>query len=68
MGDDSRGRPTAYSGPIASEVCERLAKGESLNAICQSEGMPYDAGITLDRGDDFVRVRTSNEADYIIAH
>jgi hypothetical protein len=31
------GGPTVYTVEIADEICERLAKGESLNAICASE-------------------------------
>lgn len=35
-----RGRPSSYTDEIAEEICERLAKGETLNQICRSEGMP----------------------------
>lgn len=28
------GRPTAYSDELADEICDRLAKGESLREIC----------------------------------
>lgn len=34
------GRPTAYTPELAAEICERLAAGESLRAICQGDGMP----------------------------
>ena len=37
-----RGRPTVYTEAIASEVCERLAAGESLNAICRDAHMPAE--------------------------
>lgn len=30
-----RGRPDTYTPEIASEVCERIAKGESIKHICQ---------------------------------
>lgn len=33
-------RPTDYSPEIAAIVCERLADGESLRAICRDEDMP----------------------------
>lgn len=33
-------RPTDYSSEIASLICERLADGESLRAICRDEAMP----------------------------
>lgn len=35
-----RGRPTAYTPELALLLCERLAAGESLRAICQDESMP----------------------------
>lgn len=35
------GRPSDFSDEIAAEICERLSDGESLNAICASEGMPH---------------------------
>ena len=34
------GRPTKYSDSLADEICARLADGESLRHICDSEGMP----------------------------
>jgi hypothetical protein len=39
-GKSPRGRPTVYSAAVASEICERIADGESLRAICRDEGMP----------------------------
>jgi hypothetical protein len=36
------GRPSTYSEAIAAEICERLAAGESLKAICRDEHMPPD--------------------------
>jgi hypothetical protein len=38
----SRGRPSAYTAELASQICERLVDGESLRAICRDEGMPDD--------------------------
>lgn len=35
------GRPTVYTDEVSKEICERLAEGESLNAICRSEHMPH---------------------------
>lgn len=35
-----RGRPSSYTPEIAAEICERLADGESLRAICRDERMP----------------------------
>ena len=34
------GRPTIYSNELASEICTRLAGGESLRSICRDENMP----------------------------
>lgn len=34
------GRPTDYSAETADAICERLADGESLRAICATEEMP----------------------------
>lgn len=35
-----RGRPSGYSQEIADMICERLAEGDSLRAICREEGNP----------------------------
>src|SRR4051794_21605109 len=40
--DRPRGRPSRYSEKIATEICDRLAAGESLNAICRDEHMPHE--------------------------
>jgi hypothetical protein len=40
-----RGRPPAYSPEIATEICERMAMGESLRSICRSEGMPAEVTV-----------------------
>lgn len=34
------GRPSSYSDEIAEEITERIANGESLAAICETEGFP----------------------------
>ena len=34
------GRPTRYNEALAREICNRLANGESLRAICRDEKMP----------------------------
>lgn len=34
------GRPTDYSEELATLICERLVKGESLNKICQDDDIP----------------------------
>jgi len=37
-----RGRPSIYTDDIAEEICERLANGESLLAICQDDHLPQE--------------------------
>lgn len=34
------GRPSKYSDELVTEICERIADGESLRAICREDGMP----------------------------
>jgi len=34
-----RGRPPNFSAEIAEAICDRLAEGESLRAICADAGM-----------------------------
>lgn len=51
-----QGRPSAYSEEIADAICDRIAAGESLQAICRTEGMPSDAtvaGWAIDDVDGF---------------
>jgi hypothetical protein len=40
-----RGRPSNYSAEIASTICDRLAEGKSLRAICADAGMPDKATV-----------------------
>lgn len=35
-----RGRPSRYSPHLAKAICQRLAAGETLRAICRDAGMP----------------------------
>lgn len=35
-----RGRPSLYTPELAHEICDRMAKGEALRAICRDENMP----------------------------
>ena len=34
------GRPTRYTPEIATDICVRLAEGESLRSICRDDAMP----------------------------
>lgn len=37
---DKLGRPSSYTVEVGDDICERLANGESLRAICVDDGMP----------------------------
>lgn len=39
------GRPSSYTDEIADLICERIAEGESLRAICADDGMPNRATV-----------------------
>lgn len=41
------GRPTDYTPELAASICERLANGESLKAICSGDDMPSKASVYL---------------------
>src|ERR1700726_3428027 len=47
MTDDQpkRGRPSDYSAQLAMSICDRLAEGENLRAICSDAGMPGRATV-----------------------
>lgn len=36
----SAGRPSLYSDDLVTAICQRIAEGESLRAICRDEKMP----------------------------
>jgi len=46
MNQHKRGRPSHYSAEIADTICDRLAGGESLRAICTDDGMPDRATVS----------------------
>ena len=35
------GRPSLYSDSLYSEICSRLASGETLSSVCEGDGMPH---------------------------
>jgi hypothetical protein len=49
------GRPTKFTAETATEICRRLAEGESLKAICKDEAMPAERTVFgwLAADDDF---------------
>ena len=40
-----RGRPSRYTQALADRICERLAAGETLRAICRDDGMPVESAV-----------------------
>ncbi|MBB0023646.1 terminase small subunit protein [Ralstonia pickettii] len=51
------GRPSSFTQAVADTICERLALGESLRAICRSEGMPDQSTVFdwLRKHEDFAK-------------
>lgn len=41
------GRPSVYSAEVATEICRRLADGESLRVICESDHLPARSTVSL---------------------
>lgn len=39
------GRPSTFTQAVADAICDRLAEGESLRAICADESMPNRATV-----------------------
>lgn len=46
------GKPIDYNSTLADAICERLAGGESLRAICRTEGFPSDRAVRRWATDD----------------
>lgn len=40
-------RPTDYTPELAAAICERIADGESLKAVCTAEDMPSKSSVYL---------------------
>ncbi len=40
-----KGRPSRYTPELAAKICRRLAKGETLRAICRDPAMPDKATV-----------------------
>ena len=64
------GRPSDYSEAITAEICARIALGESLRKICQSDDMPASSTIFLwlqqhgEFSERYARAREA-QADYL---
>ena len=65
------GRPTVYSDKLAELICDRLAEGESLRAICRDEAMPSTTTVKrwLRKDEEFraqyVRAREDQAEHYL---
>ncbi len=46
------GRPSKYSEALAALICERLAEGETLRAICRDKAMPGKTTVLRWLGDE----------------
>ena len=61
-----RGRPTVYTEAIAVEICDRLAKGESLRRICEDDHLPIEGAVrmwvVMDREGFYTRYMQAREA------
>lgn len=42
-----QGRPTKYTDDLATEICHRIAEGESIRSICRDEKMPVTSTVML---------------------
>ena len=50
--DDLAARPSIYSDDLAATICQRMAEGESLRAICRNADMPGKTTVLRWLGDD----------------
>ena len=57
------GRPSSYKPEFADAICERIAAGESLRAICAEDGMPNASTVIrwLAAGDDDIAAGVESE-------
>lgn len=57
------GRPSTFTQATADVICERIAAGESLRAICAEDGMPNASTVIrwLAAGDDDIAAGVESE-------
>lgn len=64
------GRPSDYTPELAANICNRLADGESLRAVCAADGMPDKSTVFRwlaareDFRDQYARAREA-QADHL---
>jgi hypothetical protein len=59
------GRPSSYTFEVSEEICQQMAEGKGLRAICAQEGMPHRATVLKwlnDRPDFVGRYAQAREA------
>jgi hypothetical protein len=66
-----RGRPSDYSLDMALAICERIADGESLRAICKDDDMPARSTVfrwlSLEEGFSDLYARAKEESAELFA-
>lgn len=65
------GRPSKFSQDLAEKICEQIAHGKSLRAICAEDDMPSTSTVCkwLNENQDFSEQYTrarSEQADYFV--
>jgi hypothetical protein len=61
------GRPSIYSEELAARICERLALGETLRAVCRDDDMPSPPTVirwTLEKTDFSEQYARARETGY----
>lgn len=64
----AKGRPSKFTQALADRICERLAAGETLRAVCRDDGMPTPqtvlrwTGKTTAFAEQYARARESGYA------
>lgn len=61
------GRPSTCTPEVVESICERLANGEPLRAICRDEGMPHWSTVYnwMDADEEvFLRIARAREAGH----
>lgn len=64
---NKRGRPSKFSEKVATEICQRISRGETLRSICREEQMPHWNTVYdwMEAHPDFsVRIRRARETGF----
>lgn len=65
----AKGRPSKFTQALADRICERLAAGETLRAVCRDDGMPAPQTVirwTRDREGFSEQYAKAREAGYAL--